>query len=168
MADHDAAHGPALLALHVLPIAVFALLLLLDLGDRRGLRMAGRLLSGLRHLPPALRVALLLVLVSATVHISMVPGHLTQPVTAALFALDAMAEAALCVMACCGLRRWRELGGTLMAANLAVYAGYVMGGLERPDGVGVATKLVELAALALLSLSVGESFVVGGMKVTSS
>jgi hypothetical protein len=89
-------------------------------------------------------------------------------VTAALFSLDATAEAALCVMACCGFRRWRELGATLMAVNLAAYAGYVMSGLERPDGVGLATKLVELAALTLFSLSVGESFVVGGMEVTSS
>jgi hypothetical protein len=168
MADHAAGNGTALLGLHYLPIVLFALLLALDLGARRGVPIVGRVMSGLRQLSPALRVALLLVLVSATIHLSLVPGHLAQLPTAALFVLDAAAEGVLCLMACWGIRRWRQLGAALMAANLVAYTTYVLAGLERPDGVGVVTKLVELLALALFTLSARQTFVVRSMKVTSS
>jgi hypothetical protein len=163
MADH-AGDGTVLLGLHVLPIVLFASLLALDLGERRGVPVARRMLRGLRRLSPSLRLALLLVLVSAAIHLSLVPGHLGQPPTASLFVLDATAEAALCLMACCGIRGWSRLGAVLMVANLAAYTSYVMAGLERPGAVGVATKLVELLALALFTLSARQSFVVRSMK----
>jgi hypothetical protein len=55
-----------------------------------------------------------------------------------------------------------------MAANLGAYAAYLLAGLEHPDGVGVVTKLVELTALAIFSLSARETSVLGGKEVTSS
>jgi hypothetical protein len=168
MGDHGGEHGAALLGLHYLPIALFLLLLVLDQGSRRGLPLAERFLTGVQRLSPALRLALLLVLVSATVHLSLVPGHVGQPVTAALFLLDAAAEVGICVLACWGLRHWRQLGAALMVANLVAYAAYLLPGLEQPDGIGVATKLVELAALAVLSLSARETSVLEGMEITSS
>jgi hypothetical protein len=38
----------------------------------------------------------------------------------------------------------------LLVANLAAYAAYVLAGREPLDAVGVATKLVEVATLALI------------------
>jgi hypothetical protein len=167
MADHAGAHGPALLALHGLPVAVVLFLLLLDLGARYEQAVAVRLLDGLNKLSSAMRLALLLVMVSATVHLSLVPSHLLEPATAGLFTLDGLAETAVCVMACLGTPRWRQLGAALMMANLMAYAGYLLAGLETPDGVGLVTKLVEVTVLCLLTLSAGETFVEGNKEVSS-
>jgi hypothetical protein len=161
-------HGAALLGLQYLPIAVFVLLVAIDQGACRGLPVAQRMLAGIRRLTPAQRLALLLVLVSATVHLSLVPGHSGQPVTATLFALDGAAEVGLCTLACWGARHWRGFGAALMLANLGAYAAYLLAGLEQPDGVGIITKLVELTALGLLSLSARETFVLRSKEVTSS
>jgi hypothetical protein len=114
-----------------------------------------------------MRVALLLVTVSAAVHLSLVSSHLPQPATAGLFMLDGLAELAVCVLACLGTPRWRRLGAALMAANLLAYAGFVLAGLETPDGVGLVTKLVEATVLCLLTLSAGETFVEGNKEVSS-
>jgi hypothetical protein len=167
MADHAGAHGPALLALQGLPVAVILLLLLLDLGARYEQAFAMRLLGGLKRLSPAMRLALLLVMVSATVHLSLVPSHLLEPASAGLFAADGLAEIAVCVMACLGTPRWRQLGAALMAANLLAYAGFLLAGLETLDGVGLVTKLVEMTVLCLLTLSAGETFVEGNKEVSS-
>jgi hypothetical protein len=167
MADHAGAHGGALLALHGLPVGVVLLLLLLDLGARHEQGFALRLLGGLKRLSPVMRLALLLAMVSATVHLSLVPSHLLQPAIAGLFAVDALAEMAVCVMACLGTHRWRQLGAALMAGNLLAYASFLLAGLETPDGVGLVTKLVEMTVLCLLSFSGSEAFVEGNKEVSS-
>jgi hypothetical protein len=167
MADHAGAQGTALLALHGLPLALVLFILVLDVGARRDQALAVRLLGGLKRLGPAMRLALLLVLVSATVHLSLVPSHLREPATSGLFALDGLAEVAVCLMACLGRPRWRQSAVVLMGANLVAYAAYLLAGLETPDGVGLVTKLVELTALWLFTLSAGETFVEGDKEVSS-
>jgi hypothetical protein len=46
-------------------------------------------------------------------------------------------------------RRWRRYGAITLAASIMAYAGISMGG-EPPDQVGLATKLLELTALAIV------------------
>lgn len=99
--------------------------------------------------PGTVRAAALLMFVSAGVHLALVPHHLAHdPFTALLFLVDAGALAALAV-AVPTARWWRRAAAALLAATILGYVVYVLAGLEGPDQVGIATKLVELAALGL-------------------
>jgi hypothetical protein len=154
-AGHTAEHGPAVVGLLYLPVVLMALLVGAQAVAQRGVPAARRFLEGLDALQPALRLVLLLLLVSATVHLSLAPVHAEEPVTAALFVADAVVEVAICAAACLLSLPWRPLAAAILAANLLAYALYVVAGLESVEAVGLATKLVEGMALALV-MSVGE------------
>jgi hypothetical protein len=144
-------HGAALVALLYLPVAVVALLAALQVAADRGVSLARRFMAGLGQLRGAHWLALLLVAVTATVHAALVPALADEPLTAALFCLDAAALGAVCVAGPL-LRGWRPLAAVLLAGNLAAYAAYLAAGLETPDAVGLGTKLIEALALVLVLL----------------
>lgn len=88
-----------------------------------------------------------LLLVSAGVHAGLVVGE-EEPVLELLFALDAVALVVLTRRLLRG-RSWRLPAGLLLSGSIVAYAVAVLAD-EPPDQVGLATKLVELAALAVV------------------
>lgn len=145
-------HDAALVALLYLPAAVLAFLLYVDVAARLGMPGARAYFAAYAGSGATVRLAALLLAISATVHLAIAPGHAADPRTAALFLLDAAALTALAVGAFV-LPWWRPLAAALLVANVAVYAGYVVSGREAVDAVGIGTKLVEVGALALLTSS---------------
>jgi len=99
--------------------------------------------------PGSVRAAALLMIVTAGIHLALVPHHLAgEPVTALLFLVNGAAFIGVAVIA---FRAWwwRRAGAALLVATVLGYVLYVATGLEGPDQVGIATKLIELAALGL-------------------
>ncbi len=101
-----------------------------------------------RAVPGTVRAAAVLMVVSAGVHLALIPQHLaSEPATSALFLLD---SAAFIVLAATFTWRWWRLASAaLLVSTVLGYLVYVAFGLEGPDQVGVATKLVEVTALGL-------------------
>lgn len=99
--------------------------------------------------PGTLRAAALLMAVSAGVHLALVPHHLDDsPITSLLFLADAGAFAVVAVATFTA--RWgRRAAAGLLVATVLGYVLWVGVGLEGPDQVGIATKLIELIALGL-------------------
>jgi hypothetical protein len=145
-------HDAALEALLYLPAAVLTFLIYVDVAAHLGVPGARAYLAAYARSDATVRLTSLLLAVSATVHLAVAPGHAADRITAALFLLDAAALAALAIGAFV-LPQWRLLAGVLLVANLIAYAGYVLAGREVVDPVGIGTKLVELAAVALLASS---------------
>jgi hypothetical protein len=146
------AHDAALVALLYLPAAVLAFLLYVDVAARLGVLGAGAYLAAYERSAPAVRLAALLLAVTATVHLAVAPGHAAEPATAALFLLDATALTALAIGAFV-LPRWRTLTAALLVANVVTYAAFLVAGREGLDAVGIGTKVVEVTALALVASS---------------
>ena len=107
-----------------------------------------RFLPGRRTAPGTVRGAALLMVVSAGVHLFLAPGHGDDPLTSLAFLVDAAALVVLAV-ASLGTRWWRAPAAAVLVAGVLAYVVYVLAGLERPDQVGVATKLIEVVALGL-------------------
>jgi hypothetical protein len=145
-------HAAALVALLYLPVILTTALLLIDLGARRRVPIAVRLLGGYLSALPLERLALLGVAMTATIHLALVPGHAAEnPTLAALFTLDGMALLAVILWALAlRIPGWRSAGFVVLAIGVVAYAVYLAAGLESPDAVGIATKLLELATMALL------------------
>jgi hypothetical protein len=151
-------HGVVLAVLPWLAVALFAFLAVVQYSAVRGDQLSSRLLAGLERLLPLQKLALLLIVVSATVHLALVPVHSGDPVTALLFSLDAVALVGVGFWAL--LRQgWRPLAATLLAANLVAYAYYLAAGLETADAVGIATKVLEGVALVAVLIPSGMRFV---------
>lgn len=146
-------HSGAITALLYLPILIVAGAMALDhAATRLGNPSARWLLEGIRNASAARRGAALLMIVSATVHLALVPDHWSeQPVTAVLFVLDG-AALALVAAALLYIRRpaIAAVASGLLATGIVVYGGYLLTGLETADPVGVITKIAELAAVGLL------------------
>ena len=147
-------HGAALVALLYLPVAVMALLTLLEAVARSGWPPAARFRTAYLQTPPAIQMAALGMVISAVVHLALVPQHLAEePVLGVLFALDG---AGLLAVSMWSLTRpvpgWRIVGVVLLAVGVLAYLGYVLTGAESPDAVGIATKVIETAAIGLLVL----------------
>jgi hypothetical protein len=108
-----------------------------------------RFRRGYATAPGTVRAAALLMAVSAGVHLALVPHHLDEsPLTSLLFLADAAAFAGLAVAAFTAAW-WRRAAAGLLVATVLAYLLWVGAGLEGPDQVGIATKLVELVALGL-------------------
>jgi hypothetical protein len=147
-------HAAALAALPYVPVVVLTLLLTLELGARAGFSPALWLRRAFLATPPAIQLAALGMIISAAVHLALVPSHLSEePMLGVLFALDG---AALLIAAFLSLTRllpgWRPAAVTLLFAGVLAYIGYVAAGAETADAVGVATKLVELITAGLIAL----------------
>jgi hypothetical protein len=102
--------------------------------------------------PGTVRAAAVLMAVSGAIHLALVPHHLDQPLTADLFLLDGVALIGLA--AAFTWRWWRIVSAALLAAAVFGYVIYMVAGLEGPDQVGLATKLLEVTALGLLLVPV--------------
>jgi hypothetical protein len=86
--------------------------------------------------------------VTGGVHIALIPHHLAhEPLTSALFLANGLAFFALA--ASFTWRWWRLASAGMLVATVLGYLFYVGVGLEGPDQVGIATKLVEVTALGL-------------------
>ena len=101
-----------------------------------------------RSVPGTVQAAAVLMAVTAGVHLSLIPHHLaTQPLTSFLFLFNGAAFITLA--ASFTWRWWRLASAALLVATVFGYLFYVAVGLEGPDQVGIATKLVEVTALGL-------------------
>lgn len=143
-------HDIALTALLFLPAAVVAFLVYVDVAARLDVPAARAYLAAYDASGAAVRLAALLLAISATVHMALAPAHAADRPTAVLFLLDAAALTALAIGAVV-LPRWRLLTAALLVANLLAYAGYLATGRETADAVGIGTELVEVAALTLVA-----------------
>jgi len=101
-----------------------------------------------RSVPGTVRAAAVLMVVSAGVHLALIPQHLvSQPLTSFLFLLDSAAFIGLAVTFT--WRWWRLASAVVLVSTVLGYLVYVAFGLEGPDQVGLAAKLVEITALGL-------------------
>ncbi len=106
-----------------------------------------------RRVPGTVRAAAILMMVSGGVHLALIPQHLsTEPLTSALFLLNGLLFIGLA--SAFTWRWWRLASATLLAMTVLGYLFYIAVGLEGPDQVGLATKLVELTALGLVLVPV--------------
>ncbi len=151
-------HGAAIVALPWLAVALFAFLAVLTYGAERGEPLCQRCLAGLHALGPLQKLALLLALTSATIHLALIHAHSGDPSTAILFMLDGLALMAVSAWALLK-RDWHAALGLLLAANLAAYVYYLAAGLETADAIGLGTKAVEAAALLALVIPGRRRFV---------
>lgn len=145
-------HGIAIVALLYLPIAITGVMLALEAGSRAGVPAAMRVRSAFITSSPGVRMAAFGMVVSATIHIALAPSHWSEDhVRTFLFIVDGVALTAVAIAAL--LLRfplWRAAGVVLLSAEIVAYVGYVVAGMEQLDAVGIATKLVELAAIGVV------------------
>jgi len=129
-------------------IGLFAGLLALPLAE-----LFLRFQSGWRKVSGTVQAAAVLMATSGVVHLALIGHHIrTEPITAFLFLVNGLAFIGLA--ATVRWRRWRLASASLLVATILGYLVYIGFGLEGPDQVGVATKLVELAALGLVLVPV--------------
>ena len=134
----SSSHAIGLIAgLVALPIALLAL------------RFHPRRLS----VPGTVRAAAVLMAMSGAVHFALIPHHLySSPLTSVLFFFNGLAFLALAWNFTWPW--WRLASVALLVSTILGYLMYVAVGLEGPDQVGLATKLIELLALALVLVPV--------------
>jgi hypothetical protein len=101
-----------------------------------------------RQAPGTVRAAAVLMAMSGAIHLALVPDHADQPVTASLFLIDG--SALIVLAAVFTWRWWRMVSAALLGAAVVGYVIYIVVGLEGPDQVGLATKLLEVTALGLV------------------
>jgi hypothetical protein len=110
------------------------------------LRPPGRSVTG------TVRAACVLMFVVGAIHMGLVPSHLGEPVTAWLFVADGVTYIALSLLS--NWRWWRPASAALVATSLVGYIAYIAIGLDSPDQVSIATKLLELVTLGLVLVPV--------------
>jgi hypothetical protein len=109
-----------------------------------------RFVAGFEAASLPTRAAAFLMVVSAAIHLALVPHFRTEdPPSAWLSGLDALLLVALSYRAFVA-RRWRFAAIAALTATILTYLGYLFAERERPDELGVATKMIELMAVALL------------------
>ena len=124
-------------ALIFLPLAVLAV--------RRGRKH--------RTQPGTVQIACVLMAVTGVVHLSLIPDHLaTDPLTSVLFLFNGVAF--LTLAGAVRWRWWRLSSAALLVATILGYLFYVDFRLEAPDQVGLATKVIEFAALGMVLVPV--------------
>jgi hypothetical protein len=102
--------------------------------------------------PIPLRLGAALAVLSGGAHLALIPGH--GGLTGALFLGDGLALLAVAPIAFTRLP-WRAPAAVLLASTVLAYLVYLLAGWEVPDQVGLASKLVEIAALGLLLVPTG-------------
>jgi len=140
MYDMAAGHGLAVAAVALLPLEAW-------LARAVGGRRIARIVVGYDALPPLHRFAFWLLAITAAAHLGLALGH-GGPGLCLLFVLDAILLAETARRLAIG-RAWRLLAACLLLGSVAAYCVAVLAG-EAPDQVGLATKLVEIAALAVV------------------
>ena len=143
----DAEHLPALVALLLLPVALWLALTLARRLARSGHVRIQRWLLAYDASPLLTRVTALFLVAAGVIHLALIPGHAqAEPGTAWLFVINGILFVGIALPAFVW-RHWRGPAAALLALTTLFYAGYVVAGRETADQVGVATLLLELAAL---------------------
>ena len=134
---------------HELAVAAVAVLLVIAwiVRTQGGTRFA-RLVSGYAVLPPVGRFCFWLLASVAAVHVGLAIGH-GGPGLRLLFLLDAALLAEAARRLALGLS-WRVLAAAVLLGSLVAYPLAMVGG-EAPDQIGLATKLMEVTALAIVA-----------------
>jgi len=101
-----------------------------------------------RGVPGTVLGASVLMAMSGAIHLGLVWTHLDESITAALFVMNGIAYLVLSQLYT--WRLWRPLSAGLITSTLLGYLAYIVLGLDTPDQVAVATKLLELTALGLV------------------
>ncbi len=114
--------------------------------------IALRLRPARRLLPGTAQAVAVLMAVCGAIHLGLVPSHLGEPITAALFVFNGVAYIAL--SAAFTWRYWRLASFSVLTATILGYLGFIAFGFDTPDQIAVATKLIELTALGLLLVPV--------------
>jgi hypothetical protein len=114
--------------------------------------IALRLMPGSRSVPGTVRAAAVLMVMAGVIHLALVSTHLEERVTAALFVMNGIAYIALA--AAFTWRWWRLASSALLITTVLGYLVFIALGLDTPDQVALATKLIELTALGLVLVPV--------------
>ncbi|HKV88534.1 MAG TPA: hypothetical protein VJT78_11115 [Candidatus Dormibacteraeota bacterium] len=96
--------------------------------------------------------ASVLIAMSGAVHLGLVTTHLNEPLTAVLFIGNGTGYLALSQLYT--WKHWRLASAALLAMTLLGYVVWIVLGLDTPDQVAIATKLLELCALGLVLIPV--------------
>ena len=166
-----AEHRLALVALLYLPVALLSILTLIAVAARAGSAMARGCEAAYLAGSPALKLAALFMLVSATIHFALIPEHICaqwtprmpfscphsmpmmgemqEPYTAMLFALDGIGLAGTSVLMFFNAA-WKAAAVSVLVATILAYGYYLGSGREEADAIGIATKLIEVTAIALI------------------
>jgi hypothetical protein len=110
------------------------------------LRPARRSVSG------TVQAASVLMTVAGAIHLGLVPTHLEEKITAALFVLNGIAYIGLAQAFT--WRRWRLAASTLLLMTVFGYLGFIALGFDSPDQVAMTTKVLELITLGLVLVPV--------------
>ena len=96
--------------------------------------------------------ASVLMAISGGIHLGLVLTHRKETIIAALFVMNGVAYLALSQLY--SWRWWRPASAALITMTLFGYLGYIVLGLDTPDQVALATKLLELTALGFVLVPV--------------
>src|SRR5216684_8540272 len=114
--------------------------------------IAIRLRPGRRGVPGTVLGASVLMAMAGAIHLALISTHRTEPLTAWLFLANGTAYIALSFAFT--WRWWRLASASLLIATLIGYLIWIAIGLDSPDQVALATKLLELTALGLVLVPV--------------
>ena len=92
--------------------------------------------------------ASVLMAVAGAIHLGLIGTHRNEPLTALLFVLNGTGYISLSLAFT--WRWWRVASASLLVATLLGYLVWIAVGLDSPDQVALATKLLELTALGLV------------------
>lgn len=145
-------HVAAIVAVLLLPAAIWLSLVALRRFARAGGKLEARIIAGYDDASLTKRCAAVLLLVTASVHLALAPAHAADaPALARQFALNGLAYLAV-VALLFTVRGWRPVTAALLVVTQIAYLFPLLDGSEEADEIGVLTKLVELTALALVLL----------------
>jgi hypothetical protein len=110
--------------------------------------IAIRLRPGRRSVPGTVLAASVLLAMSGAIHLALISTHVTEPLTSWLFLANGTGYIALSFAFT--WRWWRLAAASMLVATLLGYLVWIAIGLDSPDQVALATKLLELTALGLV------------------
>lgn len=143
-------HVPALVWPLFVPLAIWLFLKVTRRLAASGNGLARRFVAGYDASSATTRVAAVLMLVTAAIHLALVPTHAQdEPQLARLFAINGVLFVAA-TLAAFTWRWWRLAAATLLVLTIVAYLSYIGKGMEDADQVGLATKLIEVIALGLV------------------
>lgn len=114
--------------------------------------IAIRLRPGRRRVPGTVLGASVLMAMSGAIHLALISTHVTEPLTSWLFLANGTGYVALSLAFT--WRWWRLASASLLISTLIGYLVWIAIGLDSPDQVALATKLLELTALGLVLVPV--------------
>jgi hypothetical protein len=114
--------------------------------------IAIRLRPGRRRVPGTVLGASVLIAMAGAIHLALIGTHRSEPLTQLLFLMNGTGYIALSFAFT--WRWWRLASASLLIATLLGYLVWIAIGLDSPDQVALATKVLELTALGLVLVPV--------------